>query len=66
MPGQVSSPGMLLFSYDHAHNFCGGDQKVARKTRISSKKPLKLAFLLQRRHKASFIVKIYFYKIFIQ
>jgi hypothetical protein len=31
MPGQVSSPGMLLFSYDRTHNFCTGDQKVARK-----------------------------------
>jgi len=66
MPGQVSSPGMLLFSYDYTHNFCSGDQKVARKPRISSKKPLILAFLSYGRHKPSFIVKIYIYKRFIK
>ncbi|MAF03248.1 MAG: hypothetical protein CME86_12670 [Herbaspirillum sp.] len=66
MPGQVSLPGMLLFSYVCTHKFCLKRQKVARKPRISSKKPLKLAFLSYGRHKSSFIVKIYFYKKFTQ
>lgn len=64
MPGQVSCPGMLLFSYVFTHKFRSSEQKAAQKRQISSKKPLKLPFSSCGRLNSSFIAEIYFYKKF--